>query len=163
MEDAFAEPQTDAEGAIKTLIDKFNAEQTSKLEQDLFAQRKRLAEAERSLQTKLTKAATESKRIATDKIEWTLGRLDDIRRTEPKSRDSRTFPGHYAPVTIIENGQHVIRPMRYQCRIAGKPASHDVKYQGGYNARRDNLEGFWKPLFGYRPSRSRDSYPRTTR
>jgi putative SOS response-associated peptidase YedK len=39
--------------------------------------------------------------------------------------------------------------MRYQCRIAGKPASYDVKYPGTYNARRDNLNGFWKPCFGY--------------
>ena len=38
----------------------------SKLEQELFKQRKRLADAERTLQTKTTKAATESKRIATD-------------------------------------------------------------------------------------------------
>ncbi|RKT20328.1 putative SOS response-associated peptidase YedK [Paraburkholderia sp. RAU2J] len=149
MEDAFAEPQTDAEGAIKALIDRFEAEQTSKLQQDLFAQRKRLADAERSLESKVTKAATESKRIAANKIEQTLGWLDDIRRTEPKPRDSRIFPGHYAPLMVMENGQRVIRPMRYQCRIARKPASHDVKYQGGYNARRDNLEGFWKPLFGY--------------
>ncbi|WP_429473366.1 SOS response-associated peptidase family protein [Paraburkholderia sp. WSM4175] len=149
MEDAFAEPQTDAEGAIKAFIDRFEVEQTSKLQQDLFAQRKRLADAERSLETKVTKAATESKRIATNKIEQALGWLDDIRRTEPKPRDSRIFPGHYAPVLVIEDGQRVIKPMRYQCRIAGKPANYDVKFPGTYNARRDNLEGFWKPLFGY--------------
>ena len=39
--------------------------------QCLFKQRARLADAERTLQTKTTKAATESRRIATDKIEWT--------------------------------------------------------------------------------------------
>jgi hypothetical protein len=39
--------------------------------------------------------------------------------------------------------------MRYQCRPAGKPAFYDTKYPGTYNARRDNLEGFWKGLFGY--------------
>jgi hypothetical protein len=38
--------------------------------------------------------------------------------------------------------------MRYQCRIAGKPAFYDVKFPGTYNARVDNFEGFWKPLFG---------------
>lgn len=38
--------------------------------------------------------------------------------------------------------------MRYQCRIAGEPANYDAKYPGTYNARRDNLGGFWKPLFG---------------
>lgn len=70
MEDAFAQPQTEAEREIKALIEKFNAEQTSKLEQDLFKLRKRLADAERTLQTKVTKAAAESRRIATDKIAW---------------------------------------------------------------------------------------------
>jgi len=149
MEDAFLEPQSDDEREVRALIDRFNAQQVTKLEQDLFKQRARLADAERSLQTKVTKAATESRRIATDKIEWTLGRLDDLRRTSPKAEDSRIFPGHYAPVMVMENGQRVIKPMRYQCRIAGKPASYDVKYPGAYNARRDNLEGFWKSLFGY--------------
>jgi putative SOS response-associated peptidase YedK len=38
--------------------------------------------------------------------------------------------------------------MRYQCRPAGKPAAYDAKYPGCYNARRDNLEGFWKEQFG---------------
>jgi putative SOS response-associated peptidase YedK len=39
--------------------------------------------------------------------------------------------------------------MRYGCRIAGKPASYDIKFPGTYNARRDNLHEFWKPCFGY--------------
>ncbi|MFM0259803.1 SOS response-associated peptidase family protein [Paraburkholderia sediminicola] len=149
MEAAFAAPETDAEQRIKAFIDQFNRDQTSKLEQDLFKQRKRLADAERTLLTRVTKAATESQRIATDKIAWTRRKLDDIQRNEPKPRDSRIFPGHYAPVMVMENGRLVVKPMRYQCRIAGKPASYDVKYPGTYNARRDNLEGFWKPCFGY--------------
>jgi putative SOS response-associated peptidase YedK len=149
MEDSFANPQTDAERAIKALIDRFNADQATKLEQDLFKQRKRLADAERSLQVKVTKAATENQRIATDKIAWTRGKLEDIQRTEPKARDSRIFPGHYATVMVMENGRRVVKPMRYQCRVAGKPASYDARYPGTYNARRDNLEGFWQPCFGY--------------
>jgi putative SOS response-associated peptidase YedK len=149
MEDAFAAPESDAERQIKAFIDQFNRDQTTKLEQDLFKQRKRLADAERSLLTTVTKAATENQRIATDKIAWTRGKLDDMQRTEPKPRDSRIFPGHYAPVVVMENGRLVVKPMRYQCRIAGKPASYDVKYPGTYNARRDNLEGFWKPCFGH--------------
>jgi hypothetical protein len=39
--------------------------------------------------------------------------------------------------------------MRYQLRPAGKPAFYDEKYPGTYNARRDNLEGFWREQFGY--------------
>jgi putative SOS response-associated peptidase YedK len=149
VDDAFRDPQTDAEKQIRASIERFNAEQTSKLELELFKQRTRLADAERTLQTKVTKAATESKRIATDKIDASLRRLEDINRTEPKPRDSRIFPGTYAPVLVMENGKLVVKPMRYQCRIAGKPANYDVKYPGTYNARRDNLEGFWKPCFGY--------------
>jgi putative SOS response-associated peptidase YedK len=149
IDDVFSNPQSEDENAIKALIDRFNAEQVTKLEQELFRQRTRLADAARTLQSKVTKAVTESRRIASDKIEWTRGKLDDIQRTTTKPSDSRIFPGHYVPVLVMENGQRIIKPMRYQCRVAGKPASYDVKYPGTYNARRDNLEGFWRNLFGY--------------
>jgi putative SOS response-associated peptidase YedK len=149
MEDAFRYPETDAERDINALIACFNTDESAKLEQQLFKQRKRLADAERILETKVTKAATENQRIATDKIAWTKGKLEDLQRTTPEPRDSRIFPGHYAPVMVMENGRLTVKPMRYQCRIAGKPANYDFKYPGTYNARRDNLEGFWKLLFGY--------------
>jgi putative SOS response-associated peptidase YedK len=149
MEAMFDEPANDEERAIRTSIDTFNAAETARLEQELFKQRKRLADAERTLALKTTKAAAESKRIAADKVEWCLGKLADIRRTDPKPRDSRIFPGWYAPVMVMEGGKRVIKPMRYQCRPAGKPAFYDTKFPGTYNARRDNLEGFWKGLFGH--------------
>jgi putative SOS response-associated peptidase YedK len=38
--------------------------------------------------------------------------------------------------------------MRYQCRLAGKPAFYDTKFPGTYNARRDSLDGFWRDQFG---------------
>jgi len=38
--------------------------------------------------------------------------------------------------------------MRYQCRPCGKPAFYDRKFPGTYNARRDNLAGFWAGQFG---------------
>ncbi|MEM5365257.1 SOS response-associated peptidase family protein [Paraburkholderia azotifigens] len=150
MDDSFRMPQSESELEIRRLIDQYDAAQAKTLEEELFRQRARLVAAERMLQTKQTKAATESRRIAGDKIEAALRRLDDIRRSESEPRDSRIFPGHYAPVLVVEDGQRVVKPMRYQCRIAGKPANYDLKYPGTYNARRDNLEGFWKPLFGYR-------------
>lgn len=65
MEAAFAEPRTDAELKIKEAIDSFAAAQTAKLERSVFEQRTRLADAERALQTKPTKAAANSQRIAT--------------------------------------------------------------------------------------------------
>jgi putative SOS response-associated peptidase YedK len=150
MDAAFLAPRTEEERRIKGLIDEFDAKQSTQLEQELFKQRKRLADAERTLETRATKAAVESKRIATDKIAWTMGKLSDLRRTELIDRDSRIFPGGYAPVMVMEEGRRVIKPMRYQCRPEGKPVFFDGKYPGTYSARRDSLEGFWKDLFGYR-------------
>ena len=149
MEAAFSNPTSDLERQIKALVDEFSEEQEVKLQQELFKQRKRLADAERILLTKTTKKAEEDQRISTSKIEWAMEKLSDLHRTELVDEDSRIFPQHYAPVMVVENGRRVIKPMRYQCRPAGKPAFHDVKFPGTYNARRDNLEGFWKGLFGY--------------
>jgi len=149
MDASFANPTTDEDREVKASIDEFNTAQAAKLEQEVFKQRKRLADAERTLQTKTTKKALEDQRISTDKIAWAMGKLGDIGRTDLKPRDSRIFPGWYAPVMVWENGGRVVKPMRYQCRPAGKPAFYDTKYPGTYNARRDNLEGFWKDLFGY--------------
>lgn len=149
MEAAFDSPQSDEEHAIKALIDRFNAQQANKFEQDLFTQRKRLADAQRTLMTKTTRKAEEDQRIAGDKVRQLMGRLSDLSRREPLDRDNRIFPGYYAPVMVWEDGQRVVKPMRYQCRPAGKPAFYDVKFPGTYNARRDNLEGFWKAQFGH--------------
>jgi putative SOS response-associated peptidase YedK len=148
MDAFFMTPQTDIEEEIRARIEAFDAKQATQLEQELFKQRKRLVDAERSLQVKVTKKATEDVRIATNRIEATKEKLADLSRVELLERDARIFPGVYAPVMVWEDGQRVIKPMRYQCRPAGKPASHDTRYPGTYSARRDNLEGFWKDLFG---------------
>lgn len=101
------------------------------------------------LQTKPTKKAQDDQRIATDKVKQLVGRHADLKRTELRDRDSRIFPGWYVPVMVWEDGKRVIKPMRYGCRPAGKPTFYDVKYPGTYNARRDNLQGFWKNQFGH--------------
>ena len=149
VEQGFAVPQNDQERNIQEAIDRFKLQQASQLEQELFKQRKRLADAQRSLLAKPTKAATEAQRISTNKIGWVMSKLADLRRTELAGQDSRIYPGYYAPVIVFENGERVVKPMRYQCRPAGKPVAYDNKYPGTYNARRDNLEGFWKGQFGY--------------
>ena len=149
MDDAFRKPRNDEEKLITQLIEQYNSERASELEQELFKQRRRLADAERSLQTRTTKKAENDQRIATDKVGRIMRRLDDLRRSVPEDRDARIFPGMYAPVMISENGRRVVKPMRYPCRPAGKPALYDRKYPGTYNARRDNLEGFWKGQFGH--------------
>lgn len=149
MEAPFMAPGSAAEQEIKAIIDRYHAAQAMALEQEVFKQKKRLSDAERTLQTKTTKAALESKRIAADKIERALERLADLRRAELVEEDARIYPGVYAPVLVMEGGRRVVKPMRYQCRPAGKLASFDAKFPGTYNARRDNLRGFWKELFGF--------------
>lgn len=148
MDDAFVGAKAGIEAEIWSLVQEYRKQEASRLEQELFKQSKRLADAERKLATRPTKAAENDQRIASEKIPWLKGKLTDLRRSEPKPRDARIFPGVYAPVMVWEDGKRVIKPMRYQCRPEGKPIFYDRRYPGTYNARRDNLEGFWKGLFG---------------
>lgn len=136
-------------GVEPDLVREIHGAEIAGLEQELFKQSKRLADAERTLRTKVTKKAQNDQRIAGNKIEQIKGRLASLKQPEAKPADSRIYPGMYAPVMVWEDGKRVIKPMRYQCRPAGKPEFYDRKFPGTYNARRDNLEGFWKPLFGY--------------
>ncbi len=143
------EISTSAELApLRQSIADFKAAQATQLEQELFQLRNRQADAQRRLQTRITKAAQEDVRIATRKLQTTLGRLADLQRSTLNESDARIYPGSYAPVLILRDGQRTIVPMRYQCRPAGKPASFDTQFPGTYNARRDNLDGFWRNLFG---------------
>lgn len=147
MEDAFLADDSMQDLRIAELILAHRAAEVSRLEQELFGQRARLAEAQRKLAVKPTKAATESARIATKKTEQILGWLSDLKRPAGQPSDARIYPGTYAHVMVVEQGQRVLRPMRYGCRPAGKPASYDTQYPGTYNARRDNLVGFWRDQF----------------
>jgi len=49
MEEAFAAPESEEASQIKALINEFNQAEASRLEQELFKQKKRLADAERTL------------------------------------------------------------------------------------------------------------------
>jgi putative SOS response-associated peptidase YedK len=150
MKDAFANPRNDAEREIAGLIAEGDAEEAHALEAELFKQKTRLTNAERSLRTKPTKKATEDKRIAINKIDRAQRNLDDLRRKEPLPDDARIFPGQYATVMILQDGKRTLVPMRYQCRLPGWNQVMERKFPGTYNARRDNLEKAWGKLFGYR-------------
>lgn len=151
MDMAFADPQSEDERQIQTLIAEWNEAEATTFEQELFKQKKRLNDAERTLQTKTTKKALDDQRIAGNKVGQIMTKLADLKRTEVKSRDSRIFPMVYAPVMVMEDGKRVVKPMRYLLRPPGAPPSFDTdpNRNGTYNARRDNLEKFWKKQFGY--------------
>src|ERR1700722_15098435 len=145
----FDDPAADPGRRIQAAIDEYRSRTATKVEQDLFSQRTRLVNAERSLREKETKKAREDVRIATSKIETLTTKLSDLRRSETTASDNRIFPMVYAGVIIKQDGQNVLTPMRYFCRPAGKPAFYDKKFPGLYNARRDNLEKFWGEQFGH--------------
>ncbi|OUL25899.1 hypothetical protein BV378_14275 [Nostoc sp. RF31YmG] len=150
MDDGFLLSDEAAVASIAAEVREWNQDEAARWEEQLFAQKTRLNTAERALQTKVTKKAENDVRVAGNKIEQATQKLADLRRTEPKDRDSRIFPGVYAPVIVSEGGRRVIKPMRYQCRVEGSPAFFDQKYPGTYNARRDSLEKFWRKEFGVR-------------
>ncbi|USX11051.1 hypothetical protein [Paraburkholderia fungorum] len=139
MEAAFSDAQTDDERRIQALIAENNAVRATKLEQEVFEQRTRLAKAERILETKATKAAAESKRIASNKIDAAVRRLADLKRTTLKDADSRIYPGWYAPVMIVQDGHRVVVPMRYRCRLPGWTEEMEKEKPGTYNALRTLL------------------------
>jgi putative SOS response-associated peptidase YedK len=152
MDRPFLEPQTDLEREIAQMIGESNTQQAALYEQELFKQVKRRADAERSLQIKETKKARDDVRIATNKIEQIKGWLSDLKRTDAiPVNDDQIFPMSYCPVMVSENGQRIVRPMRYLLRPPGAPPAFDFdkNKNGTYNARRDNLTKFWRRQFGY--------------
>lgn len=150
----FLHPRSDLEQQIHDLIKVWNERKIVETEPELFKQVRRLADAERKLAVKETKAALNDQRVARNKIEQYKRWIADAKRTnhEPE-RDDRIFPDSYAPILIVENGRQIVRPMRYHCRPAGMDLSIDRtrenKVSGTYNARRDNLQRFWRNQFGY--------------
>ncbi len=154
MDANFTDPRTPEENQIKDLIDQFNAAEAMKWQTQLFAQTRRLNDGERTLQTRTTKKALEDQRIATDKISRARLGIEDLHRTGLLDRDARIFPQWYSSILVVEDGRRVLRPMRYQCRLEGMPEASDFtrnrQLSGTYNARRDNLERFWRKQFGYR-------------
>ncbi|MET3232035.1 UNVERIFIED_ORG: putative SOS response-associated peptidase YedK [Burkholderia sp. 1263] len=78
-----------------------------------------------------------------------MRRLADLERTVPVEADSRIYPGWYAPVLIVQDGQRVVVPMRYRCRLPGWTEQMERDKPGTYNARLDSLKQVWAKLFGY--------------
>jgi putative SOS response-associated peptidase YedK len=132
----------------QALIEQYRASQARVWQQELFKQRKRLVDAQRKLQNKETKAARNDERVATEKVATLTDKLTALNSDSIRPDDARIFPKKYVPVITGEGDRLVIRPMRYLCRLPGKPSNYDQRFDGTYNARRDNLNGFWSSLYG---------------
>jgi putative SOS response-associated peptidase YedK len=150
MEDSFIRSADPALAETAALFVELREERRQELEAGLFKQRTRLVKAERALAEKETKKAADEKRIATDKVQWHLRQLAALGREEIRESDRRIYPQWYTLVLAYVDGERCLMPMRYHCRQSGKPASIDKQYDGLYNARRDNLDGYWRNIWGKR-------------
>lgn len=150
----FLPPKSELERKIQDLISEWNGHKLAESEAELAVQEARLAAAEAKLAEKETKTALNEQRVATNKVKQMKRWIEDAKRTrhEP-AKDDRIFPDWYAPILIVENGRKIVRPMRYHCRPEGMSPSIDRmkngKISGTYNARRNNLERFWRNQFGH--------------
>lgn len=150
MDDGFHGARTPRGQDIVAMIQQWHALEQADLEQELQRQHERRAIAAAALACRPTQKARNELRVAGNRIERAHARLEDLQRSQLLPRDSRIFPGLHAPVMVAENGQRLLRPMRYQCRLPDKDARSDVLYPGTYNARRESLEGYWRGAFGHR-------------
>lgn len=154
MEETFSKPENKKEEAIAKLIEDWHLSEITSLEEELFKQKKRLADAERVLKGgKPTKKAENDQRIASDKIEKYLKDLESHKSSKISDSDFRIFPMHYVSMlTVDEKGNRIVLPVRYHMRPANEDASFDKAYFGCYNARFDNLTRvpFWRNALGKR-------------
>ncbi len=150
MRTTFDAPRHQQERELADIVAQGEREQAQVFETQLFQQKTRLTRAERVLASgKSTRRAEDDQRIATDKIAAARRNLADLQRAELLPRDSRIYPGQYAPVMFACDGERVVAPMRYQCRLPGWTQAIERKYPGTYNARRNKLEKSWGALFGH--------------
>lgn len=151
MREAFRTATSEEGFELAKIVAEGDREQEQAYMAELEIQRQRLADAEAVLVgPKPTKKVAEEQRIATKKIRTVQRNLDDLRRRGSEPKDSRIYPGQYAPVLIARDGERILAPMRYQCRMPGWTPQVERMYPGTYNARRDKLEESWGQLFGYR-------------
>ena len=145
----FDEPKNDGERKIKAFIDEYRAAEITKLEREVFAQKKRLADAERTLASKTDQGR---------------GREQTHRRQQDRAGAdaARSAESHQ---TACRRGAHLSRctTRPSSCRTAtgascasaaitaasrASASSSTGKLPGLYNARRDSLGKYWQGLFG---------------
>ena len=146
LESSFTAPKNPKEKRIQKLLQEIVASDLSETEKKLFAQKKRLADAERKLKIKVTKTLEKEIDVASRQIENCKSKIEKLKSKDTESHN-RIFPLGTAPVIIRRDGEIVIVPMRYHLRQPGHPPEMDRKLAGNYNARLDNVKKFWKKQF----------------
>ena len=144
----FDNPRSPGEQRVAGSIARFNTTMVARLEQEVFEHRRRVVDAERNLALRPTKSAAESARIGTAKLEKTLRDLSLYSGTQASPLDARAFAMRYAPIIVNVDGRNLLRLARYHLRRPGDSPAEDRNKPGLYNARRDNLDRYWRRQFG---------------
>ncbi len=144
----FERPTDAATLRLRNLVLQHRTARLAGIDAEIAKQRARIARAESKMAARPTRAAAEDLRIAPRKIADCERRRALLAGWQPADGDDRIFPFMHAPIVLMVNGRPVIRLARYHCRQAGQPASMDRERDGLYNARRDNLQRYWRSLFG---------------
>jgi putative SOS response-associated peptidase YedK len=151
MREPFRKPRGEEGFELAKIVAEGDREWAEKLQAELTQHTERLLNAQAILAgPKPTKKAAEDQRIATNKIKAVRRNLEDLERKALLDKDSLIYPGLYAPVMIARDGQRLVVPMRYQCRLPGWSDAIERRFPGTYNARRDKLAESWSKLFGHR-------------
>ena len=148
LEGNFVEPETPQEVRIADSIENHRLDSIQKLEVEWGEAYERLGRANQKRELKVTKAIEKEKGIAERKIKKITEKLALLKSPASLESEARLFAFNWAPVIVCENGKRLIVPMRYHLRPKGADEDFDRKFPGCYNARLDNLQGFWKKQFG---------------
>jgi hypothetical protein len=135
----FDNPANEAEARLHELIATRRRKLEAELQVELFSQKRRLADAERKLAARETKAALNDRRIATNHIDRYVKKLGRISDPQLRDGDARFFEHHQVPIVLMEDGRKVLKLAGYHLDPDGR--------RGHYNARRDNIN-YWRPAYG---------------
>lgn len=145
----FARPKNAAELEVRNLVMQRRAKRIAELDDKIKEQRELLAAAEAKMAAKPTKAAAKDLEVKPRNIKGFENRQELLQSWEPTVRDDRLYAMESAPIVMMVDGKPMVRLGRYHCRQNGKPASIDKERDGLYNARRDNIDRFWRKEFGH--------------
>lgn len=149
VEQAFLETRDPELEAIRDLLLGHRLAQIQAADREIASQSARLEDAKQRLANKPAKGAGHSQRMATQKIEAARRRKDFLTQGPAQWHVGRMFPGSHVPVLTMENGQLVVRSMRYQCRPSQIERRMEPLLETAHHARRDSLESRWRGEFGF--------------
>ena len=149
FESNFDRPRNEVELRIKAAISEHRRRMAPDLQKELVEEEQRFQAAQARLSVKFTKSADKQAGIATRNIKRLREKMADLTRPDLLPKDERLYPKMYGGFIIRRDVVNLLTPMRYYCRPSGTPASIEKEYPTLYNARRDNLDRFWRRQFGH--------------